>query len=245
MNINASAINFQELNRKIRNSYEEDLVIDNCLGQRYLGCGLSSGKIRISGTPGHALGAYLDGADITVFGNAQDSVGDTMNEGSIIIHGSCGDTPGYAMRGGKIFIKENAGYRAGIHMKSYRDKLPLLIIGGTAGNYLGEYQAGGKIIVLGLNNQKSCPVGYFCGTGMHGGKIFLRCDQLPAELPKQVNAALAGKQDILEIDSDIEEFCGEFGLDKSSVMDHRFYVITPNIRNTRRQLYASQIKKLP
>lgn len=238
MNINAAAIDFQELNSKIRNSSEEELTIDNCLGQRYLGCGLSSGKIRISGTPGNALGAYLDGAAITVFGNAQDSVGDTMNDGSIIVHGSCGDTPGYSMRGGRIFIKENAGYRAGIHMKSYQDKLPVLVIGGTAGSFLGEYQAGGRIIVLGLNSSQTCPVGYFCGTGMHGGKIFLRCSQLPSSLPAQVNAARADKNDLKEIESDIELFCREFGFAKVGVFDHPFYVLTPNTKNPYRQLYV-------
>lgn len=238
MVINALATNFKELNKKIRNSSEEEFIIDNCLGQRYLGCGLSSGKIRISGTPGNALGAYLDGADITVYGNAQDSVGDTMNEGSIIIHGSCGDTPGYAMRGGKIFIKENAGYRAGIHMKSYRDKLPLLIIGGTAGSFLGEYQAGGKIIVLGLNSKQPCPVGYFCGTGMHGGKIYLRCEQLPSSLPRQVNAKPADSNELAEIEGDIVQFCSEFGYDKETVLDHPFYVLTPNTKNPYRQLYV-------
>mgnify|MGYP002508793462 CR=1 FL=1 len=58
--------------------------------------------------------------------------------------------PGYAMRGGKIFVKGNAGYRAGIHMKAYEEKKPVMVIGGTAGSFLGEYQAGGVIVVLGL-----------------------------------------------------------------------------------------------
>mgnify|MGYP002508363490 CR=1 FL=1 len=44
----------------------------------------------------------------------------------------------------------NAGYRAGIHMKAYKDKVPVMVIGGTAGSFLGEYQAGGVIVVLGL-----------------------------------------------------------------------------------------------
>jgi glutamate synthase domain-containing protein 3 len=34
-------------------------------------------------------------------------------------------------------------------MKAYQDKIPILVIGGTAGSFLGEYQAGGLIIVLG------------------------------------------------------------------------------------------------
>jgi len=238
MNINALATDFQELNRKIKSSEEEELIINNCMGQRYIGCGRSAGRLQIYGIPGNALGAYLDGAAITVYGNAQDSVGDTMNEGNIFIHGSCGDTPGYSMRGGKIFIKENAGYRAGIHMKSYQDKSPVLIVGGSAGSFLGEYLAGGRIIVLGLNSNSNCPVGYFCGTGMHGGKIYLRCKKLPSSLPDQVNASLAGKEDLREIEADIELFCREFGFSKAEILDHPFYVLTPNTKNPYRQMYV-------
>ena len=238
MNIDALTTDFQELNRKIKSSEEAELIINNCMGQRYIGCGLSSGKLKIHGIPGNALGAYLDGAAITVYGNAQDSVGDTMNKGNIYIHGSCGDTPGYSMRGGKIFIKENAGYRAGIHMKSYQDKSPVLIIGGSAGSFLGEYLAGGRIIVLGLNSRQSCPVGYFCGTGMHGGRIYLRCKELPSSLPDQVNARFAEKEDLREIEADIELFCREFGFAKAGILDHPFYVLTPNTKNPYRQMYV-------
>jgi len=238
MIINASSIDFQELNRQIKSSDSEELTINNCLGQRYIGCGLPSGKIKIYGTPGNAMGAYMDGAEITVYGNAQDSIGDTMNEGSIYVHGSCGDTPGYAMRGGKIFIKGNAGYRAGIHMKSFKDKSPVLVIGGSAGSFLGEYQAGGRIIVLGLGSKEACPVGYFCGTGMHGGKIFLRCEELPTSLPTQVKAKRADAKDLLEIEENIEQFCREFGHAKASIINHPFYVLTPNTKNPYRQLYV-------
>ena len=238
MKINASSLDFQELNKLIKHSDSKELMISNCLGQRYLGSGLSSGSIQIHGTPGNALGAYLDGADITVYGNAQDSIGDTMNEGNIFIHGSCGATPGYAMRGGHISTKGSAGYRAGIHMKAYHEKLPVLVIGGSAGSFLGEYQAGGRIIVLGLNSSKPCPIGYFCGTGMHGGKIFLRCDAAPTNLPKQVNASIASEKDLEEIRNDIAQFCKEFNIDEKTVVDHTFYVLTPNTKNPYKQLYV-------
>ena len=66
-----------------------------------------------------------------------------MNDGTIIVHGSIGDAAGYAMRGGEIFVRGSAGYRAGVHMKAYEDKLPVMVIGGCAGSFLGEYQAGG------------------------------------------------------------------------------------------------------
>lgn len=60
-----------------------------------------------------------------------------MNAGEIVVHGSIGDAAGYAMRGGRIFIRDSAGYRAGIHMKAYKDKIPLMVIGGAAGSFLG------------------------------------------------------------------------------------------------------------
>ena len=187
MKITANLMHFQALNSDVRNSSDKEIIIDKWIGQRYIGSGLSGKKIKINGTPGNALGAYLDGASIEVFGNAQDAAGDTMNEGEIIIHGSSGDATGYAMRGGKIFVQGSAGYRAGSHMKAYEEKVPKLVIGGCAGSFLGEYQAGGVILVLGIGQDESCPVvGNFCGTGMHGGKIFLRTNDIPKRLPKQV-----------------------------------------------------------
>ena len=175
MIIKAGNMTFSELNGKIRESGDDSVLIEECCGQRYIAAGLKNVSVTINGTPGNALGAYADGAVITVNGNAQDATGDTMNDGEIVIYGSSGDATGYAMRGGRIFVQKNAGYRAGIHMKAYKDKQPKLVIGGSAGCFLGEYQAGGTIIVLGLGCEKGkAPVGGFCGTGMHGGKIFVR-----------------------------------------------------------------------
>lgn len=37
-------------------------------------------------------------------------------------------------------------------MKAYEEKVPVMVIGGSVGSFLGEYQAGGRIIVLGLKN---------------------------------------------------------------------------------------------
>lgn len=239
MTITADEIHFRELNNQIRNSVEREILVKRCLGQRYIGNGLSGKRIRISGTPGNALGAYLNGAELVVDGNAQDATGDTMNEGRIVIHGSSGDATGYAMRGGRIYVKGDAGYRAGIHMKAYQGKLPVLVIGGNAGSFLGEYQAGGLILVLGLGNRtKEAPVGYFCGTGMHGGKIYLRCKEVPKDLPKQVCATKAGEKDLREIEPYLEEFCQEFGENKEAVCSGCFYVLTPNSGTPYQRLYT-------
>ena len=142
-------LNHQQINEALR-QLEGDCTLTNCCGQRFIAAGMSDREIDIYGVPGNALGAYLNGASITVHANAQDAVGDTMNAGTIVIHGDIGDAAGYAMRGGKIYVSGNAGYRAGIHMKQYEDKIPAMIIGGRAGSFLGEYQAGGIIIVLSM-----------------------------------------------------------------------------------------------
>ncbi len=237
MKITAGEMHYKVLNDKIKACVGETVEIDNCIGQRYIGCGRSDGDIIINGTPGNALGAYLDGADLIVNGNAQDATGDTMNDGSITIYGSSGDATGYAMRGGVIYVRDGAGYRAGIHMKSYKEKLPVLVIGGAAGCFLGEYQAGGLIIVLGLGC-KGIPVGAFCGTGMHGGKIVLRSDEIPDDLPKQVVTREATKEDMAEIDTYISAYAEKFKVSKKDIMDHKFFVLYPDTKNPYKQLYT-------
>jgi len=236
--ISAQNFNFRELNRRIKTAKETVYYIDDCFGQRYIGSGMSGKHLTIKGTPGNALGAYLDGGIIEVHGNAQDAVGDTMNEGKIIIHGNAGDALGYAMRGGCIFVRGNAGYRTGIHMKEYKEKKPVIVIGGKAGSFLGEYLAGGLIVVLGIESQ-DIPVWYFTGTGMHGGKIFIRTDKELTSLPEQVIAEIATDNDLQEITQYVGEFAEYFNMDAQRLMKDRFYVLRPNARNPYKQLYTA------
>ena len=142
--IDVSGLDHKTINESLRRADGECALL-HCCGQRFIAAGMSDKKITIEGIPGNALGAYLNGASIVVNSNAQDQTGDTMNEGVIVIHGDVGDAAGYAMRGGRIFVRGNAGYRAGIHMKAYGAKSPAVVIGGRAGSFLGEYQAGGVI----------------------------------------------------------------------------------------------------
>ena len=92
----------------------------------------------------------MNGPKMIVHGNAQDGSGNTMNEGQIVIHGHAGDVTGNSMRGGKIFVRDYVGYRVGIHMKEYENKVPTIVIGETAGDFLAEYMAGGSNPRLGL-----------------------------------------------------------------------------------------------
>ena len=234
--IRAEGLSHRELNEAIR-GVDGPCTVEACCGQRFIGAGMSGRELTIQGIPGNALGAYLNGGVITVRGNAQDAVGDTMNDGKIIVHGNIGDSLGYAMRGGKIFVKGNAGYRAGIHMKAYKEKIPALVIGGSAGSFLGEYQAGGVIIVLGLGSDKNI-VGNFPCTGMHGGKMVLRSDCKNVSFPINARVCPAEKEDLDEIYPYIEEFCDCFGFDAKEISNAEFTVITPDSNNPYKQMYV-------
>jgi len=236
MKISALNLDFKELNMQVK-AASEDVCIDDCYGQRFIGSALKGKKVTINGTPGNALGAYLDGGIIEVNGNAQDAVGDTMNDGKIIVHGSTGDALGYAMRGGSIFVRDDSGYRAGIHMKEYKDKIPAIIIGGKVGSFLGEYQAGGIMVVLGIGTE-DIPVGNFTGTGMHGGKIFIRTNKELANLPAQVTTEIATADNLKEVEPHIFEFAKHFNLDASPIMKDRFYILKPNAKSPYKQLYT-------
>ena len=238
MKIDASSLDFKELNEMLRGS-QGDCKIENCCGQRFIAAGMKDKTISISGVPGNALGAYLDGAEIEVLSNAQDAVGDTMNAGEIRVHGNIGDAAGYAMRGGEIFVKGNAGYRAGIHMKAYREKHPVMVIGGRAGSFLGEYQAGGIIIVLGLTEDERNIVGKFPCTGMHGGKMILRSDCKDIAFPDQVRTKPADAEDIKAIKEYINEFCDIFGYDEKEILNASFTVVTPDSKNPYKQMYVA------
>ncbi len=238
MMIDATKLEFKELNEEIRNAGAE-VELTGCMGQRFIAAGLGEKTIKISGVPGNALGAYLNGAKISVFGNAQDAVGDTMNEGKIYIHGNIGDAAGYAMRGGEIYVRGNAGYRAGIHMKAYKEKHPTLVIGGCAGSFLGEYQAGGTIAVLGLDRGTRRIVGNFPCTGMHGGKMYLRGKCEDIEFPKQVTTHTADADEMKDIAEVIAPFCNVFGLDSKAVLDSEFTVVLPDTKNPFKQMYVA------
>lgn len=239
MRIDAKGLHFSALDRAVREAQEREIIIENCIGQRYIACGLADKSVTIEGTPGNALGAYLNGSVISVRGNVQEATGDTMNGGEIVVYGSAGDATGYAMRGGKIFIREDVGYRCGIHMKAYRENKPSIVIGGRAGSFLGEYQAGGTIVVLGDNLQGKPLIGNFCGTGMHGGEMYLRCERIPTRLPAQVKAERLVKLPEGEAAQLVREWCKKFGKDSYGYLHSTYYKLTPDSANPYKQMYTA------
>lgn len=235
--INAEHLDHKTLNETIRQV--GDCTVTGCLGQRFIAAGMKENHIVLEGIPGNAMGAYLSGATITVHGNVQDAVGDTMNEGRIIVHGHAGDAVGYAMRGGRIYIRGNAGYRVGIHMKEYGEKRPVIVIGGRCGSFLGEYQAGGVLMVLGLHDDGKPTVSNLPCTGMHGGKLFLRGDSHAIDFPPHVTVRAATEEDMADMFPILKDYCETFGLDAEKLAQDPYTVVVPDTANPYKQMYVS------
>jgi len=241
--IDAKGIFYRELNAKLRKAVSngtQKIELRNLYGQRYIGTDLNKPvEIEIFGTPGNDLGAFMDGPRIIVHGNAQDGCGNTMNNGEIIIHGHAGDILGLSARGGKIFVREDVGYRAGIHMKEYQDKRPMVVIGGTAQDFLGEYMAGGVLILLGLNlKEGESHKANFIGTGMHGGIIYMRGDVQEFQLGREVGAAELDENDHLVLKKLVGEFAYHFGYDAEEILKHKFIKLFPLYLRPYGRLYA-------
>lgn len=241
--IDASGIYYRELNAKLREVVRngtQRIELQNVYGQRYIGTDLDRPvQIDIFGTPGNDLGAFMDGPRIIVHGNAQDGCGNTMNSGEIIVHGHAGDIIGLSARGGKIFVRDDIGYRAGIHMKEYQDKKPVVIIGGTAQDFFGEYMAGGILILLGLNlGEGEYHKAKFIGTGMHGGVIYLRGKVNEYQLGKEVGVAPLDEKDYQILQEFVGEFAVHFGYETGEILEHEFIKLFPRWLRPYGRLYT-------
>jgi len=241
--LDATGIYYRELNTRLRNVVSngvQRIKLHSVYGQRYIGTNLDKPvEIEIFGTPGNDLGAFMNGPRIVVRGNAQDGCGNTMNSGEIIVHGHAGDIVGLSARGGKIFVREDVGYRAGIHMKEYQDNKPVLVIGGTAQDFLGEYMAGGILILLGLNlAEGEYHKARFIGTGMHGGVIYLTGSIEDYQLGKEVGIAELQEKDYQILRQFVGEFAAHFGYETEAIMKRRFMKLFPRWLRPYGRLYA-------
>jgi len=132
-------------------------------------------------------------------------------------------------------------------MKSYREKVPVIVIGGSAGNFLGEYMAGGIIILLGLHKRgkagllfagKPDIIGNYTGTGMHGGKIYIKGNIEDYKLGKEVRKSVAGKDDLDLLDRYITAYCNLFNIDRKKIPSGSFLKLVPYSNRPYGKLYA-------
>lgn len=241
--IDAQGLSTKELNDLLRQAVAQKathIELSNVSGQRYLGTDLDSTvEIRIYGTPGNDLGSFMDGPRIIVYGNAQDGCGNTMNSGELIIHGHAGDILALSARGGRVFVQEGVGYRAGIHMKGMPGQQAEVVIGGSAQDFLGEYMAGGVILLLGLNlKEGERHQANFIGTGMHGGVIYLRGQVEPYQLGKEVGVGKIEEADWEVIRKLVDQFCAHFNRDPKPILNAPFLKLFPLYLRPYGRLYA-------
>ncbi len=150
------------------------------IGGRLWRAGAEGVSIRVTGHPGQRVGAMgFAGTLIEVFGPVSDDVG-WLNAGAeIVIHGNAGNGAANAMAQGRIYVGGNIGAR-GMTMTKHNPRFdaPELWVLGSAGDYFGEFMAGGVAVVCGHEAQAPDNVlGYRPLVGMVGGKVFFRGPQ--------------------------------------------------------------------
>ncbi len=242
--IDSEGIYYKQLNEAVREaiaSGAKRVVLRNVNGQRYIGTGLKTPGVHIEvhGTAGNDMAMFMDGPTVEVFGNAQDGVGNTMNAGKVIVHGDAGDVLGYGMRGGRVYVKGDVGYRVGIHMKAYENLVPIMVVGGKARDFFGEYMAGGLLVLLDMNSQFEGPaVGGYLGTGMHGGTIYLRGEVEPWQCGREVGVFEASDEDMAELRPVLADYCEALGMDLAEVESKPFTKLVPVSHRPYGKLYA-------
>jgi glutamate synthase domain-containing protein 3 len=243
--IDAHGVYYRQLNEAVRAAFADGaktVRIKGVNGQRYIGNAISGSDLRIEidGVPGGDMSMFMNGPTVVTSGNAQDGVANTMNSGTVYVNGDAGDVLGYGMRGGRVFVKGDVGYRVGIHMKAYEDLVPVICCGGNARAFFGEYMAGGILVLLGRNGQFADQplVGPFCGSGMHGGVIYLRGEVEAHEVGKECGIFATDDEDMKVLRPIVEEWCAAFGDDADDVLSQPFTKLVPVSHRPYVKLYA-------
>jgi formylmethanofuran dehydrogenase subunit C len=144
--------------RRLDNFFEvegpgsEEIEIRGDAGRvKWIGRGMTRGRITIVGNAGMHLGAYMKGGAIEVTGNASDWLGAEMRGGMIRIGGDAGGQIGAAyrgslagMNGGTILIGGSAGIEVGMRMRR-----GLLAVKGRVRDFAGLQMKGGTLVLMG------------------------------------------------------------------------------------------------
>ncbi len=228
--IDAGGLHYRELNGMVQGATREDvreIDIENVHGHPYIGTGLrKSLRIRVRGDAGDDLGAFMYGPDIEVEGSVGRGLGNSMSRGRIVVRGSAGEGAGTGMKGGCILIGGHVGPRAALHMQELWYGRPVMVVGGTAGDLLGEYMAGGVVVVLDLRggSGKGSPRGI--GSGMSGGAIYFRGCLRREQVAGEARLQLVKGEELGEVTVWVHEFARLFGEDTEVLLSGVFTRVT-------------------
>ncbi len=137
---------------EVEGAGSEELEIRGEAGRvKWIGRGMTRGRITIVGDAGMHLGASMKGGTIEVSGNASDWAGAEMTGGLIRVDGNAGGQIGAAYRGslsgmtgGTIVIGGSAGIELGMRMRR-----GLIVVGGRVRDFAGLQMKGGTIVLMG------------------------------------------------------------------------------------------------
>lgn len=124
---------------------------------KWVGRGMTRGRVLVRGNAGMHLGAYMTGGGIEVTGDAADWVGGEMAGGTIHIRGNAGGQLGSAYRGsmsgmsgGTILVDGSAGIELGMRMKR-----GVIAVRGPVRDFAGLQMKGGTIVLAGGAEQRT------------------------------------------------------------------------------------------
>ena len=147
------------------------------IGGRLWDAGTEETRIRITGQSGQRAGSFGHAnTRIEIMGPASDDIG-WLNAGAqIIVHGHASNGAMNGAAQGKVYIGGSIGAR-GMTMTKQNPRFdpPELWVLGSAGDYFGEFMAGGIAVICGQGASPGDAVlGYRPLVGMVGGKVFVR-----------------------------------------------------------------------
>jgi formylmethanofuran dehydrogenase subunit C len=133
---------------------------------KFVGAGMTAGRLTIAGDAGMHTGAEMRGGELVVEGDVGDFAGTGMRGGRLVVRRSAGQQLGGAlpgeragMRGGEIIVHGNAGDQVGAGLRR-----GLIAVAGHVGEAAGLRMLAGTIVALGS-------LGAAPGAGMRRGTI--------------------------------------------------------------------------
>src|SRR5918998_6732478 len=118
---------------------------------KFVGAGMTAGRLTIAGDAGMHTGAEMRGGELVVEGDVGDFAGTGMRGGRLVVRGSAGHQLGGAypgersgMRGGEILVHRDAGDQVGAGLRR-----GLIAVAGRVGGAAGLRMLAGTIVALG------------------------------------------------------------------------------------------------
>jgi len=104
----------------------------------------------------------------------------------------------------------------------------VLVIRSTAQDFLGEYMAGGILVLLGLNlGEGEYHKAKFISTGMHGGLIYIRGNVEDYQLGKEVGVGELEENDYRILRQCVSEFAARFSYEAEAILRRKFMKLFP------------------